>query len=120
MDVMRVVMMRVVVMAKIFKQLSQLGQLGELGRLGQSDLMSAGNTGLNAGSANLNSILQLIFKHFFIFGGIIYIVFAVVVIRQIATMRKTLVTSFSPVIRLLGYLHLALSLAVLLFYITFL
>ncbi len=70
--------------------------------------------------ASLQNLLEALFKNCFILGAIIYIVFAVVVIRQIAVMKKTVSTSFSPVIQTLGYIHLAAAVGVLLFFIAIL
>ncbi len=67
---------------------------------------------------NSTTILGLLFKNFFLIGAIFYLIFAVVVIRQIAVMKKTLITSFSPVIQSLGYLHLALAVGLMLFYLS--
>lgn len=69
---------------------------------------------------NLNSLILALFQTFFILGGIFYIIFAIVVIRQITIMKKTLITTFNPVILTLGYIHLGLAVAVLLFYVTIL
>jgi uncharacterized membrane protein YidH (DUF202 family) len=75
--------------------------------------------GLNDGKS-INQFLQNLFHDFFIIGGILYIIFAIVVIRQIHVMKKTLITTFSPVIEIIGYIHLILSVLVLLFYIVLL
>ena len=69
---------------------------------------------------NLNDLILTLFQDFFILGGIFYIIFAVIVIRQIIVMKKTLITTFNPIILTLGYIHLGLAVAVLLFYITIL
>ncbi len=69
---------------------------------------------------SINQFLQNLFHDFFIIGGILYIVFAIVVIRQIHVMEKTVITTFSPVLEILGYIHLVLSILVLLFYIVLL
>lgn len=69
---------------------------------------------------SINQFLQNLFHDFFIIGGILYIIFAIVVIRQIHVMKKTLITTFSPVIEIIGYIHLILSVLVLLFYIVLL
>lgn len=53
----------------------------------------------------------------FIVAGVLYNIFAVVVIRQISSMQKSLMTSISSYLRLLGYIHLIISLVVLLFFI---
>ncbi len=73
-----------------------------------------------ATNLQIDKLLQALFQDFFIIGGAIYVIFSVVVIRQIAVMKRTLITSFSPVIRILGYVHLVLSILVLLFYIVIL
>lgn len=67
------------------------------------------------GPGALNAALIMALKLLFYLAGLLYVAFSAVVIRQIHTMQTTLVTSLSPSLRLLGYLHLAASLAVLLF-----
>lgn len=62
-------------------------------------------------------LLLLLFKFFLISLMVIYVVFSIVVIRQITIMRQTLITTFSPVITIFGYLHLVLALFVLLLFI---
>lgn len=61
--------------------------------------------------------LEWVFKILFIVAALLYVLFAFVVTRQIHVMRTTLITSFSPVVQLLGYLHLAAAVGVLLFFI---
>jgi len=48
------------------------------------------------------------------------LIFAIVVIRQITVMKNTLLTTFSPVLQIAGYLHLALAAFVLLLFIVIL
>lgn len=62
-------------------------------------------------------LLLMVFKFFLIALMILYVLFSVVVIRQIAIMRQTLITTFSPTIRLFGYLHLLFAVMVLLLFI---
>ncbi len=71
----------------------------------------------NLDNLTTNLILEYCFRIMFYLGAIIYIIFAFVVIRQIAVMKKTLITTFSPVISLLGYLHLGLAIGLLILYI---
>jgi hypothetical protein len=71
-------------------------------------------------SQSLNQLVNAVFKNCFILGAIFYIIFSVVVIRQIAIMKKTVKTSFSPVVQLLGYIHLFLALSVLLLFLVWL
>lgn len=65
-----------------------------------------------------NDILLSLFKLFFIFGSGFYVLVSFVIVRQIHVMKNTLITSFSPVIRTVGYLHLILAVSLLLFYVT--
>lgn len=53
-------------------------------------------------------------KIFAIFALLLYLVFALVVVRQIRLMTDTLEVGFETPIRILGYLHLALAVLVLL------
>jgi membrane-anchored glycerophosphoryl diester phosphodiesterase (GDPDase) len=60
-----------------------------------------------------NSLLFLgILKFVFIFAALLYVVFSFVVVRQISLMRQTVITSLSTFLRVIGYLHLILSIAV--------
>lgn len=52
-------------------------------------------------------------KFFAIFALILYIVFALVVVRQIRLMTDTLEVGFESPIKLLGYLHLGVAILVL-------
>jgi hypothetical protein len=64
------------------------------------------------------SIALLAFvKLLFIIGGVLYFLFAFIVIRQIAVMRKTLITALEPEISALGWIHLALTIGLLLYFI---
>lgn len=49
-----------------------------------------------------------------------YVLFSVMVIRQITIMRQTLITSLSPILSFLGLAHLALALGVLVLFWTIL
>ncbi len=55
-------------------------------------------------------VIGLFIKIIFIFAFGLYLLFSFVAIRQISIMKKTLVTPFSSVITLMGYLHFAFSL----------
>ncbi|MBU0979010.1 MAG: DUF5657 family protein [Patescibacteria group bacterium] len=52
--------------------------------------------------------------------AIFYVAFSGVVIRQIQIMRQTLVTSFSPVLKILGFAHFGFALFVLLIFFSIL
>lgn len=63
------------------------------------------------------TLLQLLFSYMFIITSFLYAAFAFVVTRQIKIMRTTVITSFSPVLRLLGYAHFLLSIGVFIFFL---
>jgi hypothetical protein len=65
----------------------------------------------------IDSALLLVLKLFFLVGGLLYFVFGLVVIRQIAIMKKTLTTPLSATITLLGYAHLAATIAAIAFFL---
>jgi len=53
--------------------------------------------------------LNQVFKLFFVASAILYLVFALLVVRQIDLMKKTLITPISPAITTLGIIHLGLA-----------
>jgi len=58
------------------------------------------------------SIDALVFgfiKILFLIGFFLYILFAFLAVRQIDEMRRTLITPLSPIIQIIGYLHLLLA-----------
>lgn len=57
----------------------------------------------------LNSPLLILFKILLISLSIIYGIFAIVVLRQISVMKKTLITPMSGKITILGWIHLAFA-----------
>lgn len=65
-------------------------------------------------------VLPGFFKILFVTSAFLYLVFAFVTTRQIKVMRSTLITPFSPVVRLVGYAHLALALLVFISFVLFL
>lgn len=67
-----------------------------------------------------SDVTQAFLKILFVIGGALYIVFAFVVVRQITLMRQTLITSFSTIIQIIGYVHLIFSVLVLLYFLLFL
>lgn len=69
------------------------------------------------GPVALSSALLIALKMMFILAGLLYLAFSVVVIRQIHIMQTTLITSLSPSLRILGYVHLVAAIAVLAFII---
>lgn len=49
----------------------------------------------------------------FYVGFFFYVIFAFIALRQIEVMRKTVITPFSPVVLLLGIVHLLIALGAL-------
>ena len=71
-------------------------------------------------SGDINTIALLLTKILFVLGAFLYVLFAVVVTRQIHIMKSTVRTPFSPVVQALGYLHLAFAIMVLILFAMFL
>lgn len=68
--------------------------------------------------AFFNGVLLLqLFKLLLVLTALLYVGFAFVVTRQIKIMRTTLITTFSPWLRVLGYAHLLLAIFILAFFI---
>lgn len=57
----------------------------------------------------INDILLNGVRIIFYLGFLFYIFFAFIALRQIELMRKTVITSFSPVVLLIGFLHLLVA-----------
>lgn len=68
--------------------------------------MNLEQTQLILNGLTMDSALMLVLKLFFIVGGLLYFVFSLVVVRQIAVMKKTLITPLSPTVTAIGYIHL--------------
>lgn len=64
-----------------------------------------------------NNVALGVIKIMFVITGILYVLFAGLVVRQVSIMKKTLITPFSSVIEMVGYLHLFIAILVLLFFI---
>lgn len=61
-------------------------------------------------TTSLSMVVDGLLKLFFVLAFGLYLGFAFIATRQISIMRKTLVTSFSPILRLLGYIHFGVAL----------
>ena len=59
----------------------------------------------------INDVVGTILKWLFLVGFALYILFALLAIRQIEIMSNTVVTPLSPKIRLVGYLNLCIAIA---------
>jgi hypothetical protein len=55
-------------------------------------------------------------KFLFIIGALLYVAFSFVVVRQITLMRQTIITSLSPLLQILGYVHLLFAIGVVLLF----
>ncbi|MBW7943988.1 hypothetical protein H3C70_01155 [Patescibacteria group bacterium] len=61
--------------------------------------------------SSLNDILLGGVRILFYLGFFLYIIFAIIALRQIELMRKTVITPFSGVVFLIGLAHLLLAIA---------
>ena len=71
-------------------------------------------------TANVSNIVFNVIKFAFLIGCFLYILFAFLAVRQIEEMRRTVVTPLSPIIQVVGYLHLLLAIGAFLFVFLFL
>lgn len=62
----------------------------------------------------INDLLLGGVRILFYLGFLFYIIFAFVALRQIELMRKTVITSFSPIVLLIGFVHLLIAFGALL------
>lgn len=58
-----------------------------------------------------------VMKVMFVIAAILYVLFSFVVVRQIELMRKTVVTSLSAFLQLIGYIHLVFSILVVIIFL---
>ncbi len=68
----------------------------------------------------LNTVFLQIIRGFFLVGFALYFIFALVTVRQIDVMSKTVDTPLSPAIRVVGYVHLFASLIAIVFVLFYL
>lgn len=66
------------------------------------------------------NIVQSILKFTFVTGALFYLIYTFIVFRQIQIMKKTLITSFSSSVSLLGLLNLLLALGLFVGFLLFL
>lgn len=69
---------------------------------------------------DFNSSLWFVGKLFFLFGIGIYVVFAIIVVRQVYLMTSTVIVGFETPIRMLVWVHLAIAAVIFLFVVSFL
>lgn len=58
---------------------------------------------------SLNNYLIMAEKIFGVLGAIIYLIFALVIVKQVATMSKNIKDKFNTVLVIFSYIHLAAS-----------
>jgi hypothetical protein len=64
----------------------------------------------------MQSVMLGVFKIMFLILALIYLAFAVIVIRQIKLMKSTLITTLTPTLISVGYIHLVVSIAILILF----
>lgn len=57
-------------------------------------------------------VLLIVFKLLFLSGIALYIVFAFMVVRQVQLMTQTITIPFDPILRLIAWVHLFLTIGV--------
>ena len=72
------------------------------------------------GNLNVDTAVFSIVKILFLLGFFLYILFAFLAVRQIEEMRRTVITPLSPIIQVVGYVHLLLAIGAFLFVFMFL
>lgn len=65
--------------------------------------------GSNVDNTQLFGLLDSGMKILFMLAFGMYVVFSFVALRQIHTMKNTLVTPFSGVVQMMGYIHMAIT-----------
>ncbi len=65
-----------------------------------------------------SQVFLFILKAMFLIGGALYLVFSLLIIRQVQLMRSTVVTALSWPLVLIGIIHAFLALLAMLFYLT--
>ena len=77
----------------------------------------AGPAEINNLGGEVNTVMLWAVKWSLIILSFFYVLMSIIIVRQIRIMRQTVITSFSPTLRLIGLLHLLLAVVV---FITFL
>ncbi len=68
-------------------------------------------------AASTEGAALFLIKILLIVAGFLYVCFGVIVTRQTAVMKKTLITPIEPAIQLLGLLHLFVALGIFVFFL---
>ena len=65
----------------------------------------------------INDFMLVAVKYMFVIGGFIYLLFAYLVTKQISLMSRTISTTASAKNKTLGYVHLVVSVVVLIYFL---
>ena len=84
------------------------------------DITSIFNSSASAGTVGpeLTGLFFVFVKTLYVIAAILYVLFSIVMVRQVRIMGDTLTTSLSPVLRLLAIAHLIAALVVLFLFVT--
>ncbi len=69
---------------------------------------------------SVDAVVFNFIKILFLIGFFLYVLFAFLAVRQIEEMRRTVVTPLSPIIQIVGYVHLLLAVGAFIFVLTYL
>jgi hypothetical protein len=76
------------------------------------------SNGLLPEAFDMDKALLFGVKSMFIVAGVLYLLFAILITRQISIMSSTISTTASPKIKLLGLVHLVTAIFVLIYFFT--
>lgn len=71
-------------------------------------------------SGDIGSFLSIILKIMVVFGALLYSLFAFIIVRQEQLMSRVFVDNTEPIVRIVTYIHLVLSVSIIFFSILFL
>ena len=64
-----------------------------------------------------STLFESFLKLLFVVSFALYVAFAFVMTRQITIMRKTIITDFSPMFTIVGYIHLLAAILIFFFFL---
>jgi len=64
---------------------------------------------------DVTAFIEIFEKAIFVVGGILYLIFAFVVVKQVATMSRNIVDKFNSVLIIFSYIHLIFAILLVLF-----
>jgi hypothetical protein len=57
----------------------------------------------------INQYIQILEKSSFVLGAVLYVIFAMVVVKQVGTMSKNVNDKFNPILIAFSYIHFAFA-----------